>query len=82
MTHRDLKDLANARYCENQVFYNFTNNSKSRQNFRKRFRILFLKHLLTTILDTELKKFHAGFFELEIPEIFTRAFLLKISIRT
>ena len=58
MTHRDLADQANVCYCENQVFYSFTNNK-------------------TTILDTKLKRFHRGFFELEMLEIFTRAVLIK-----
>ena len=53
------------------------------QRKTKRNRALFLRHLLTTILDTKLKRFHSGFFELEMLEIFTRAFyLLRIIIGT
>ena len=44
----------------------------------KQFCTLLLKHSLTAIIDTKLKRFHGGLFELEMPEIFTRAFLLKI----
>ena len=36
-----------------------------------------LRHSLITIIDTKLKRFHSGFFELEMPEIFTRAFFIK-----
>ena len=36
-----------------------------------------LKTPLTTILNTKHKTFHSGFFELEMLEIFIRAFLLK-----
>ena len=43
---------------------------------------LILRHLLTTILDTKLKRFHGGFFELDMLEIFIRSFLLKSIIRT
>ena len=37
---------------------------------------------LITIQDRKLKRFHGGFFELEMLEISARAFLLKIIIRT
>ena len=37
---------------------------------------------LTTILDKKLKRFNGGFFEMEMLEIFRRAFLLKIIIGT
>ena len=48
------------------------------------------KKIQYTILDISIKKhslrnltrFHGGFFELEIPESFTRAFLLKTIIWT
>ena len=39
-----------------------------------------LKHSLTAILDTKPKMIHDGFFELEMLEMFTGAFLLKIVI--
>ena len=48
----------------------------------KQFCTLFLRHSLTTILDTKLKRFHGGIFELEMLEIFKRAFLFKIIIGT
>ena len=49
-----------------------------------------LRHSLTTILDAKLSRFHCGFFELEMLEIFTRVFFfikthyynLKLSIVT
>ena len=73
MTHRDVADLGNMCYCENQVFYQkFEIKAKLKQ-----FPTLFLRHSLETILDTELKRFHVAFFELEMLEIFTRAFFTK-----
>ena len=48
----------------------------------KQFRTLFWRHSLTTILDTKLRRFRGGFFKSEVLEVFTRAFLLKIIIRT
>ena len=47
------------------------------QSKTKKFRTLFLRHSLTTIFDTELKRFQGGFFELEMLKIFTRAFFIK-----
>ena len=41
----------------------------------KQFRTLFLRHLLATILNAKLKRFHSGFFELKILGIFTRNIL-------
>ena len=43
---------------------------------------LILRHSLTTILDTKFERFHGGFFELDMLEIFIRSFLLKSIIRT
>ena len=48
----------------------------------KQIRTLFLWHSLTLVFQAKLKRFHGGFFELEMLGIFIRAFLLKISIRT
>ena len=39
-----------------------------------------MRHSLTTILNTKLKKFHGGFFELDMLEIFTRAFSYQKSL--
>ena len=36
-----------------------------------------MRHSLATIVDTKCKKFHGGFFELEMLEIFERAFFIK-----
>ena len=44
----------------------------------KQIRTLFLRHSLITILDAKLRRFHDAFFELEMLEIITRGFLLKI----
>ena len=45
---------------------------------KKQFRTLFNNtHSLTTVLDAKLKRFHSEFCELEMLEIFTRAFALK-----
>ena len=88
MTYRDLTDRANECYCENQVFLQFYQYFKieaKQQQFHSLFlrqslttnHTLFLRQSLTTILDTKLKRFHGGFFELEMLEIFTRAFFIK-----
>ena len=80
-SHRDLTDRANVCYCENQVFLYFYEQFEIKAKL-KQFCTLVLIHSLKTILDTKLKRFHGGIFELEILEIVTRAFLLKIIIRT
>ena len=36
-----------------------------------------MRHSLTTVLDTKLERFHGGFFELKMLEMFTRAFFIK-----
>ena len=64
-----------------KCFYSFTNNSESKAKL-KQFRTLFLRHSLRTVLDTKLKRFHGGFFELEMQQIFTWAFSLKVIVRT
>ena len=76
MTYRDLTDRANECYCENQVFLQFYQYFKIEAK-QQQFHTLFLRQSLTTILDTKLKRFHGGFFELEMLEIFTRAFFIK-----
>ena len=43
---------------------------------------LFLGHPLTIFLDTKHLRFYGGFFQLEMIEILTRTFLLKIIILT
>ena len=81
-THRVLNRLSkceNVRYCENQVLLWFTINSQSK-----------LKKIQYAILKISTKKnslwnlirFQGGFFELEIPESFTKGFLLKTIIWT
>ena len=50
--------------------------SKSKQKLKK-IRTLFLRHSFRTVLDRKLKRYHGGFFELEMLEIFTRPLLLK-----
>ena len=48
------------------------------QDKPKQFRPLFLRHALTMILDIKLKttnsRFYGGLFELEMLQIFTKAF--------
>ena len=76
-THRVLNRLskcANVRYRKNQVLLWFTINSQSKL---KKFSILLLTYLPR---KTSYERFHDGLFELEIPETFTRAFLLKTII--
>ena len=71
-THRGLNMLnkcENVRHGKNQVLLRFTINSQSKF---KKFSVLFLTYLPRKI----------GFFELEIPESFTRAILLKTIIWT
>ena len=71
-----------SKLVKTKCFYSFTNNSKLNLKQLKKFRTLFLKNSLTTILDTKFKRFQGGFFELRMVEIFTGAFLLKIIILT
>ena len=40
-----------------------------------------MRHSLTIILDTKLKRFDGRFFELKMLEIFTKDFLLKINLK-
>ena len=70
MTNRDLTDRVNVCYCESQVFLWFYQQFEIKAKL-KQFRTLFLRNLLTAILDTNFKRFHSGFFELEKLEIFT-----------
>ena len=55
------------------------NQSKTKTILRK---IPFSRHSLATILDTKLERLDGRFFDLEMLEIFSRAFLLNITIRT
>ena len=76
-THRVLNRLskcANVRCRKKQVLLWFTINSQSKL---KKFSILLLTYLPR---KTSYERFHDGLFELEIPETFTRAFLLKTII--
>ena len=82
MAHRALQIEQTCVIVKTKCFYSFTNNSKLNLKQLKKFRTLFLKNSLTTILDTKLKRFQGGFFELRMVEIFTGAFLLKIIILT
>ena len=76
-THRVLNRLskcANVRYRKKQVLLWFTINSQSKL---KKFSILSLTYLPRKTL---YERFHDGYFELEIEESFTIAFLLKTVI--
>ena len=82
MAHPALQIEQTCVIAKTKCFYSFTNNSKLNLKQLKKFRTLFLNISLTTILDTKLKRFQGGFFELRMVEIFTGAFLLKIIILT
>ena len=54
-----------------------SNQSKTKTNPH-----IVFKTFIKTIFDKKLKRFHSGFFELEMLQMFARAFLLKIIIET
>ena len=70
-----MTSQAKVSYCENQVFLRFYKQFEIKTKL-KQFRTLFLRHSLTTNLDTRLRRSHGEFnraineFEINWPQLF------------